>query len=52
MPEGFHPQAWHDLFRKIGTLHRGGEYTTVGPYNMIACCIDGTRPVSFKRERL
>jgi uncharacterized repeat protein (TIGR04076 family) len=51
MPEGFRPQAWHDLFRKIGTLHRGG-YTTVGLDCMIACCIDGTRPVSFKRERL
>ncbi len=52
MPEGFHPQAWHDLFRKIDTLHRGGGYTTVGSDYMIACCTDGTRPVSFKRERL
>lgn len=52
MPEGFHPQAWHDLFRKIDTLHRGGEYTTVGPYNMIAGCTNDTRPVSFKLERL
>ena len=53
MPEGFCPQAWHDLFRKIGTLHWGGGYTTTqGPDYMIACCTDGTRPVSFKLERL
>ena len=53
MPEGFCPQAWHDLFRKIGALHWGGGYTTTeGPDYMIACCTDGTRPVSFKLERL
>jgi len=53
MPEGFCPQAWHDLFRKIGTLHWGGGYnTTEGPDHMIACCTDGARPVSFKIDRL
>ncbi len=53
MPEGFCPQAWHDLFRKIGTLHWGGGYnTTGGPDYMIACCTDVTRAVSFNLERL
>ena len=53
MPEGFCPQAWHDLFRKIGILHWGGGYNAnEGPDHLIACCTDGTRPVSFKIERL
>ncbi|MFB0558192.1 MAG: TIGR04076 family protein [Candidatus Bathyarchaeia archaeon] len=48
-PEGFCPQAWHDIFRKLGTLHWGGSYHTG---EIIACCTDGTRPVSFRLERL
>ena len=53
MPKGFCPQAWHDIFRKIGILHWGGGYNAKeGPDHLIACCTDGTRPVSFKIERL
>jgi uncharacterized repeat protein (TIGR04076 family) len=51
MPEGFCPQAWHDIFSKIGILHWGGSYTTE-KRELIACCTDGVRPVSFKLETL
>ena len=50
-PEGFCPQAWHDIFRKLGVLHWGGCYTE-DRREMIACCTDGVRPVSFRLEML
>lgn len=50
-PEGFCPQAWHDIFRKIGVLHWGGSYSA-GSGEIIACCTDGVRPVSFRLERM
>jgi uncharacterized repeat protein (TIGR04076 family) len=53
MPEEFCPQAWHDIFRKLGVLHWGGSYGA-WPFEdqMVACCTDGIRPVSFRLERL
>jgi uncharacterized repeat protein (TIGR04076 family) len=53
MPEGFCPQAWHDIFRKLGILHWEGKYGAwPAEGQIIACCTDGIRPVSFRLERM
>jgi len=53
MPGGFCPQAWYDIFRKLGILHWGGRYGAwPAKGQIITCCTDGIRPVSFKLERV
>ncbi|UCD45025.1 MAG: TIGR04076 family protein [Candidatus Bathyarchaeota archaeon] len=53
MLEGFCPQAWHDIFRKLGVLHWEGKYGALpAEGQIVACCIDGIRPVSFRLERM
>jgi uncharacterized repeat protein (TIGR04076 family) len=51
-PEGFCVWAWHDFFKEIIFLHLGGNFPGAREGEMIACCTDGNRPVSFKLERI
>ncbi len=52
-PEGFCPNAWHDIHEYVTVLHHGGSfYPWLGENEMIRCCTDGLRPVIFKLERL
>ena len=52
-PEVFQcPEAWQDLFRTVAVLMYGGSYPWVEEGVAYTCCTDGTRPVTFKLERL
>lgn len=51
-PEGFCIWAWNDLFKDISILHFGGNFPWANEGEMITCCTDGIRPVSFKLERI
>jgi uncharacterized repeat protein (TIGR04076 family) len=51
-PEGFCIWAWNDLFKDISILHFGGNFPWMKEGEMITCCTDGIRPVSFKLERI
>jgi uncharacterized repeat protein (TIGR04076 family) len=56
-PEGFCGWAWNDIYRFVSVLLSGGNYST-GAFNgwmkkeneMLACCTDAVRPVTFKLE--
>jgi uncharacterized repeat protein (TIGR04076 family) len=48
LPQGFCPWAWDDIFKTIALLM---EDNTPGACS-IACCTDGTRPVTFKIEKI
>jgi uncharacterized repeat protein (TIGR04076 family) len=56
-PEKFCGWAWNDIYRVVTTLMSGGNYSR-GEFEgwmkrdneMIACCTDGIRPVTFKIE--
>jgi uncharacterized repeat protein (TIGR04076 family) len=52
-PEGFCPNAWHDIKEYVSVLHHGGSfYPWLAEDEMIRCCTDGLRPVIFRLERL
>ena len=52
MPTGFCAWAWHDIYKDLSVLLFGGNFSWVGTGIMYTCCTDGTRPVTFKLERL
>jgi uncharacterized repeat protein (TIGR04076 family) len=52
MPAGFCSWAWHDIYKDVSVLMFGGNFPWVDAGVMYTCCTDGTRPVSFKLERL
>jgi len=52
MPTGFCAWAWHDIYKDLSVLLFGGDFPWVGTGIMYTCCTDGTRPVTFKLERL
>ena len=51
-PEGFCVWAWNDLFKGISILNFGGNFPWAEPGKNITYCTDGTRPISFKLERI
>jgi uncharacterized repeat protein (TIGR04076 family) len=51
-PANFCTWAWHDIYKDLSVLLFGGNFTWVGTGLMYTCCTDGTRPVTFKLERL
>ena len=52
MPVGFCSWAWFDIYKDVSVLMFGGNFPWVDSGVMYTCCTDGTRPVSFKLERL
>ena len=53
MPDGFCGWAWRDIYKDLSVPQFGGDfYPWVNKGEMITCCTDGIRPVSFKLERL
>ncbi len=48
LPQGFCPWAWDDIFKTIALLTEDNTQGTC----IIACCTDGTRPVTFKIENI
>jgi uncharacterized repeat protein (TIGR04076 family) len=52
MPEGFCAWAWRDLYKDLSVLQYGGNFPWVHDGEMITCCTDGIRPVSFKLTRI
>ncbi len=53
-PEGFCGWAWRDIYKDLSILRFGGNFwqNWMKPGEMLSCCTDGVRPVSFKMERL
>ena len=53
-PEGFCSWAWRDIYKDLSILDFGGNFWPdwMKPGEMLSCCTDGVRPVSFKMERL
>ncbi|MCW4051094.1 MAG: TIGR04076 family protein [Candidatus Bathyarchaeota archaeon] len=53
-PDGFCEWAWYDIKKDISILQFGGNFwkNWMKPGEMLTCCTDGVRPVSFKLERL
>lgn len=56
-PEGFCGWAWNDIYKFISVLLSGGNYSTglfdgwmKNENEMLACCTDAVRPVTFKIE--
>lgn len=52
MPEGFCGWAWHDIYKDMSVLKFGGNFPWVKEGEMVTCCTDGIRPVSFKMKRI
>ena len=52
MPEGFCGWAWHDIYKDMSVIKYGGNFPWVKEGEMITCCTDGIRPVSFKMKRI
>ena len=53
-PEGFCSWAWRDIYKDMSVLNFGGNFweNWMKPGEMLTCCTDGVRPVSFKLERI
>jgi len=54
LPSGFCPWAWDDIYKVLVGFGADGNF---GMWNqngdcIIACCTDGTRPVTFKIEKI
>lgn len=56
-PEGFCGWAWNDMYKFVSGLLSGGNYSTglfegwmKNKNEMLACCTDAVRPVTFKIE--
>ena len=54
MPDGFCNWAWRDISKDVAILNFGGNFWAewTKPGEMLTCCTDGVRPVSFKLERI
>jgi len=52
MPTGFCPWAWRDIYKDLSILQYGGDFPWTREGEMITCCSDGIRPVSFKMTRI
>lgn len=53
-PEGFCSWAWRDIYKDLSVLNFGGNFWPgwMKEGEMLTCCTDGVRPVSFKLERI
>ena len=53
-PDGFCGWAWRDIYKDLSVLNFGGNFwpNWMKPGEMLTCCTDGVRPVTFKLERL
>jgi uncharacterized repeat protein (TIGR04076 family) len=52
MPEGFCSWAWRDIYKDLSVLQYGGDYPWTNEGEMVTCCTDGIRPVSFRMTRI
>ncbi|MCW3996979.1 MAG: TIGR04076 family protein [Candidatus Bathyarchaeota archaeon] len=52
MPKGFCFWAWHDIFKDLSVLTYGGNFPWFKEGEVITCCTDGVRPVSFLLQRI
>ena len=52
MPDGFCAGAWHDVYRDLSVLRFGGNFPWSKEGEIVTCCTDGVRPVSFKIIRI
>lgn len=54
MPKGFCAWAWDDIYKVIVGYFANGDFGMwyQNGKEIIACCIDGTRPVYFKIEKI
>jgi uncharacterized repeat protein (TIGR04076 family) len=52
MPEGFCSWAWRDIYKDLSVLTYGGNFPWFKRGEIITCCTDGVRPVSFLLKRI
>ena len=52
MPEGFCSWAWRDIYKDLSVLAYGGNFPWFEKGEIITCCTDGVRPVSFLLKRI
>jgi uncharacterized repeat protein (TIGR04076 family) len=54
IPDGFCNWAWRDISKDVAILRFGGNFwkNWMKPGEMLTCCTDGVRPVTFKLERV
>lgn len=52
MPLGFCSWAWRDIYKDLSILQYGGDFPWTKDGEMITCCSDGIRPVSFRMNRI
>ena len=52
MPQGFCSWAWRDIYKDISVLSHGGNFPWFKKGEIITCCTDGVRPVSFLLKRI
>jgi len=52
MPQGFCSWAWRDIFKDLSVLMYGGDFPWFKKGEIITCCTDGVRPVSFLLKRV
>ena len=52
MPQGFCSWAWRDIFKDLSVLMYGGDFHWFKKGEIITCCTDGVRPVSFLLKRV
>lgn len=52
MPDGFCAWAWNDLYKDWSVLRFGGNFPWSEEGEIVTCCTDGIRPVSFKLVRM
>ena len=52
IPQGFCSWAWRDIFKDLSVLAYGGNFPWFKKGEIITCCTDGVRPVSFMLKRI
>ena len=52
MPQGFCSWAWRDIYKDLSVLMYGGDFPWFKKGEIITCCTDGVRPVSFLLKRV
>lgn len=52
MPKGFCSWAWKDISKDVSVLAYGGNFPWFKKGEIITCCTDGVRPVSFLLKRI
>jgi uncharacterized repeat protein (TIGR04076 family) len=52
MPQGFCSWAWRDIYKDLSVLSYGGNFPWFKKGEIITCCTDGVRPVSFLLKRV